>query len=45
MIKNMIKALSWIFHKELGNFHMLTAKACSETVLLSDFSNKDFYSL
>ena len=28
-----------------GRFHMLTAKACSETVLLREFSNKDFHSL
>ena len=41
----MINTPSWRFRKHLGRFHMLTTKACSETVLFREFSNKDFYSL
>ena len=41
----MMKALSWRFRSQLGRFRLLTAKACSETVLLREFSNKDFQSL
>ena len=41
----MIKSLSGRFCKQLGRFHMLMAKACSETVLLREFSNKDFHCL
>ena len=45
MIKEQDKALSWRFRKQLGRFHMLTAKACSETLLLRELCNKDFHSL
>ena len=40
--KNMINALWWKSSKHLGCFHMLTAKACSETVPLREFLNKPF---
>ena len=45
MMKNIIKALSSTLRKYLGRFHMFTVKACSETVLLREFSNKGFHSL
>ena len=45
MMKNMIKALSWRFCKYLGRFHMLTVKACSETALFREWSNKAFHIL
>ena len=41
----MIKALSWGFRKHLARFHMLTAKACAETVRLKEFSTKDLHNL
>ena len=36
MMKNIIKAPSYTFRKYLGRFHMLTVKACSETVLFRE---------
>ena len=45
IMQNIIKALSWRFSNYLGCFHMFTVKACSETVLLREFSIKDFHSL
>ena len=45
IIKNIIKSYSWRFRKHLSRFHMLTSKACSETILLREFFDKDFQSL
>ena len=45
MMKNMIKVLSSRFRKQLGRFHMFSAKALSETLLLRKFCKKDFHSL
>ena len=41
----MIKALSWRFRKYLGNFIMLSVKACSETTLFTEWSDEVFHSL
>ena len=41
----MAKALSWRFRKYLGQFHMLTVKACSATTIFREWSNQDFHSL
>ena len=38
--KNMIKGLSWRFHKCSGTFNMLTVEECSETVVFSEWSNQ-----
>ena len=44
MIKELIKALSWRFSKQLGSFPMLNMKAFSETALFREWSNQDNHS-
>ena len=43
--KKIDKSALMEIRKHLRHFHILTAKACSETVMLREFSNKDFHSL
>ena len=38
----MTKALSWKFNKHLGRFHMLTVKASTEMLLVTEWSEQDF---
>ena len=38
--KNMIKVLSWRFHKCLGTLNMLNLEECSDNAIFSDWSNQ-----
>ena len=45
MIKDMVKVLSYRFHKCFGPFNMLIFQGCSETTLFREWSNQFFDSL
>ena len=38
--KNMIKVLSWRFHKSLGTLNMLNLEECSDNAIFSEWSNQ-----
>ena len=38
--KNMIKVLSWRFHKSLGTLNLLTLEECSDNAIFSEWSNQ-----